>query len=1010
MVLNLRLLLVFVVFAASTEVSATTYDLTPPLRPALCQGQQGSWSGNTYTCGWGSPFSITSSDVITSGQNITIHSNNGFNLTGGVLGNSTFKVALSSGSGQTIKLSNVTHYGAINGHTVELSNVTHYGAVNGQTIKLSNVTEYGDINGHTVNIDQSYIDGNVIATGGTITASKSTVTGEIQATNNSIVLKTVDVWGLVSSGTSKVTVSEQSIIRAGISAGVNGIEVKDSEVTGDLTAGNNPINLTNVTMHSGNISVGSNSVTISGGDINANIPNAHRVFISNNAVVRGIIQARYEVDLNQSTVHGTIITTDDYQGLHSVKLTNSTVYGNVYVRTDWGTINGNWPHSAIYGECEYKSVTPNLCEAGPPLTGVKYRLSYSPQALSCNEIPVLIEILDSQNNLLPNQQATVDLLPANRWIGSDTVSFAGQTITYLKRDVGIYNLGLGSTEPIAEALICSSQNCTIEISDSGFIIQVPNLVAGVEMNATIQALKTDDMTKICVPSFAGGTRNIVFSSSYANPSSGTLAPKVESSSLAAPNSVSLNFNNQAQATFSIQYDDVGVMDLLANYVGTGAEDGLTMRGFAKFTTRPHTFIVNNIVAENAEAKLNPQRTSEENGGFIAAGENFSVWITALNKQGEVTLNWGQEQPRQTISLTSHLYYPELSIGNEGVFTSGTVSAVVSGQQRLNGNKWSEVGSIQLEASTNYLGTGDALFWSSDIIGRFFPYDFEIKEPNLVLNGCTNFSYMSAPNIYYKFDVLALNAEGVQVQNYHDEVGFFEGNRLAQVVSELYQGSGINASRFSGTLNRWDVATAKWVHGEYQVEQADAVFHRAVNGPDGPYSLQPGIRIDFEQDGRDLSNLNLGSEATALNGALDLRYGRLFVENAIGPEDEDLPLDVSAEYWDGSGFIMNDDDNCTGLSASAVLPLVFHSEVPVTITAGSNQTKLFNGSSIINLQSGVWLNKTYQRGEGKLEYISPAWLQYNWTGVSPGIDQNPKAEFIFGQFRGFPRIIFRREYH
>ena len=335
---HLFFLLIVLTMLSMSQASAATYNLTPPNRPALCSGNQGSWNGTTYTCTWNQPFSLQQGDVITSSTAITIHSNNGVNLTGVTLGNSSTPITLTAESGRTIQLNNSVLYSSIGGGST-------------QNVILTNNT---------------IVHGN-ISVSGTVQSTNSTVMGTVTSSNGAVTFSGGQAFGHINVQCCKVTVSGGAVIHAGILAGNNGINISDSTVTGDLSAGNNEIILTNVTMLSGNISAGSNNVTINGGDITANVTNSNRVFVNNGAEVHGNLQARYLVEVNDSTIYGDIETTDNFpEGLHHVKLTDSIVYGNVTVRTDWGTITGNWPDSAIYGDCDYKSVTPSLCQSAPP--------------------------------------------------------------------------------------------------------------------------------------------------------------------------------------------------------------------------------------------------------------------------------------------------------------------------------------------------------------------------------------------------------------------------------------------------------------------------------------------------------------------------------------------------------------------------------------------------------------------------------------------------------------------
>lgn len=368
---SVRLFFMLIVLALLTmsQASAATYSLTPNSTPisipgntpaALCSGNQGSWSGNTYRCDWNQPFSLQQGDVIVSSVPVTIHSNNGVNLTNVTLGSSSNPITLTAESGRTIQLNNSVLYSSIGGGSTQ------------NVVLTNNTIVHGSIN-----------------VSGTIQSTNSTVMGTITSSNGAVTFTGGQAFGHINVQCCKVTVSGGAVIHAGIRAGTNGIDISNSTVTGDLNAGDNEIILTNVTMLSGNISAGSNNVTINGGDITANVTNSNRVFINNGAVVHGNLQARYLVEASNSTIYGDIETTDNFpEGLHHVKLTDSTVYGNVTVRDDWGTIIGNWPSSAIYGDCDYKSVTPSLCRA----PAAHWKFDEAQWSNSANEV------LDSSTN------------------------------------------------------------------------------------------------------------------------------------------------------------------------------------------------------------------------------------------------------------------------------------------------------------------------------------------------------------------------------------------------------------------------------------------------------------------------------------------------------------------------------------------------------------------------------------------------------------------------------------
>lgn len=346
-------LLLMLVTLWSDFAVATTVDLTPPNRPEICSGQAGNWNGNTYTCDWNFPLQLPSGTQLTANRPITVLSHSGMSLTNVVIGTRQNAIALQASGDSRVTLAESNLFGdIINTPNVTLTRGT---TVNGSVSTLDKLE-----------VNTATVTGSISANNG-IDAQALHALSTLNSSNGQINLANSRVQGLIRSACCQVTITDNSIIQSGVSASANTIVITDSQVTGNLTAGNNTIELTNVIMQEGEISAGSNNVIISGGVINATIINANEVTVSNDAIFTGDINSRYLVALIDSVVNGTIERIPTHDGLHHVTLERSFVYGDVLVRNDWGTITGDWPHSAIYGNCEYDTVTPNLCGSAPPL-------------------------------------------------------------------------------------------------------------------------------------------------------------------------------------------------------------------------------------------------------------------------------------------------------------------------------------------------------------------------------------------------------------------------------------------------------------------------------------------------------------------------------------------------------------------------------------------------------------------------------------------------------------------
>src|SRR6185295_264956 len=78
----------------------------------------------------------------------------------------------------------------------------------------------------------------------------------------------------------------------------------------------------------------------------------------------------------------------------------------------------------------------------------------------------------------------------------------------------------------------------------------------------------------------------------------------------------------------------------------------------------------------------------------------------------------------------------------------------------------------------------------------------------------------------------------------------------------------------------------------------------------PVSEGAGMNtLDLDTDG------NSVNEHKALGVGTEVRFGRLRIENPVGSEKLQLPVQLEAQRWAGPGlgFVRNTDDNCTSVA-------------------------------------------------------------------------------------------------
>ena len=186
------------------------------------------------------------------------------------------------------------------------------------------------------------------------------------------------------------------------------------------------------------------------------------------------------------------------------------------------------------------------------------------------------------------------------------------------------------------------------------------------------------------------------------------------------------------------------------------------------------------------------------------------------------------------------------------------------------------------------------------------------------------------------------------------------------------------------------------------------------------STFPGECLDFDD-----VILNGGVDQNDDAVPLPLRYGRLVLENAFGPETADIRVPFRTEFFSDAGiFETNTGDNCTNV---AFVNSDFDRTPVVDFPAGITDLRGFIGpvaSSGQVLQGrtlpsdGILVPTDNRVGQLSLSLIpqnsdtDQVWndfLNFDWNGDG-FIDQNdmPSAIVTFGIFRGNDRIIHWRE--
>lgn len=686
-----------------------------------------------------------------------------------------------------------------------------------------------------------------------------------------------------------------------------------------------------------------------------------------------------------------------------------------------------------------------------------YALSHSPVGITCEAEPVTITALDSSGNpMVPptGTQIVLDTSPAATpgWFDTNTYIFSGSETSTIKY--------LSQTSPATLDISVSDGNAggtsgPIEFADAGLRFYgdstlnpipppIPSQVAGVEENnLVVRAVETNTDTGACEARVQGG-QTINLGYECRNPTSCvagqtlSLATTVVQANDAGtgPNyaPVNVTFDSEGFASIPFEYSDVGQIRLLGSLdVPASAEDpAVTLTGVSsEFVVKPHTLVL--VSAEDAAGNASPGTTSG-GSGFVAAGETFTAVVEARNADDNPTPNFGNESTPQTARVDlSNLVYP--SGGSLGSLAGGNSFAPggAPAQQENSSLSWNNVGSITLTPrllGDDYLGAGDLVIQSeSDPIGRFYPHDFTLAAAS-VNHACGSFSYMNQGAIELNFTLVARALGGAIVSNYDEGLGYNGTASMAYVAENADAGDGAS---LGGRVNV-DQTGISWGAGQLNILDPGAFFARQGSGaPDGPYSaLQWGSYILAEEDNRPLVNLDMNAatggdcvaagncDAVALGGTQDLRYGRLVVEDAYGPEVLDLPAPFYTEYWDGNGFVRSVADNCTEIPRSAISypdgSIATDANLTVSIGGGTSTGSYSNlASTSVDFSSGNAGQLFSAPGAGntgsfevEVDLQTLPWLRFDWSQNGTYDNDPPPTRIGFGSYRGHDRVIYWRE--
>lgn len=497
----------------------------------------------------------------------------------------------------------------------------------------------------------------------------------------------------------------------------------------------------------------------------------------------------------------------------------------------------------------------------------------------------------------------------------------------------------------------------------------------------------------------------------------------------------------------------------------------------QFIVRPFGFDIDFSDGRENNDTADASYAADHNGTiWKVAGQSFDATVTSVawesgddtNNDGvpdtgadlsdnHATPNFDEDSAAGDYSVKLSVIETKVLGGIDGILTNNDFDNFSLGVN-THSIVYNEVGIIDMRADIvnasdvviPYLGTANVEGRVLNV-GRFIPNLFSIAKSDLTGRAdmsCTpasSFTYMDEP-----FQVeLELVAKGLTDSGNYTTVNYRGPYAKLDIFSELAlvaidDIAGSDDVDYTARLDNVSLPSssfaATWNNGILSLT-GNMEFQRAVTGiPDGPF---PNMQIAFkptDNDGVtiDPARIDVATSLGLLNVDLDVmptepgtavyylidehefRYGRLIVNNAFGPETEDLALTFLVEYFNGSEFVRNTLDNCSmidvddlsfvsGTYTDDLEPGDTDLTSPDTVTFFEGQTQGFEDvanpsdspleTSAPGENASGGVDITLDLNAAGLSYLS-----FEWDDADGDYNEDPTGRIEFGQYRMHDRII------
>ncbi|CAH6933278.1 MSHA biogenesis protein MshQ [Vibrio chagasii] len=512
----------------------------------------------------------------------------------------------------------------------------------------------------------------------------------------------------------------------------------------------------------------------------------------------------------------------------------------------------------------------------------------------------------------------------------------------------------------------------------------------------------------------------------------------------------LSDQGETTDTLSIQESGQFKVTLTDNSFDCSEISGCPESGVDKLSG---SFLVNSRPWKFAICTINNSDGNSSSGSaFAAAGEEFDVFAKPIRFMSDasqqcnnslVTQNYllsaGAVGATHTLDTPSNSGAVLGSLEPTSQLTQSSSDIVLADNgYKFKNLEYSEVGSFNFEVtedSNSFYGKILGGFSGSKSIGRFYPKFFLQENPEWNVANQNDIAYLSQPYDSTVHQVYPMASGESGVGNALNNYQFFASSLQAH-FGVLEDTAVDNQFLLHTDAGSWSTDRKHWLLNDSAAVLERVTDSDSVSRKDNPFNTSDAnstvTHFGLTVDGADPVSF---TDSDTLTGSVEFlvqppaRYGRMALDDIGGNSDTVLTIPLRAEFWDGSEFVVNEDDNRSTFDGSkACKQVIWHSDGAITTLASLNGSGSADdgeeevtanqntpaGTDTPREQVRLWLRMgdskpSKKTGENDIscstDYEDQPWLQYNWRQLG---DEDPSTVVTFGIYRGNDRVIYRGE--